>query len=343
MNPTTQSSTLHQYIDGETGEVVTERLMGDPLVRFLYSHLREKAPLLFRMMTSAHWSRWIAYLNYESALGARLSGNTGFLRDCGIRWEECVEPVHRLDTPRKIFERRIRYWQCRPMTEAGDAVVSPADSRVLVGSFRNTSLLPVKNKFFEFRELLGDRAGWRDAFTADAFALFRLTPDKYHYNHCPVSGAVVDVYEIDGRYHSCNPGALIHFAAPYSKNKRTVTVIDTDVPGGTGVGLVAMVEVVALMIGEVVQCYSKHQYADPQPVAPGQFLMKGRPKSLFRPGSSTTILIFQQDRVDFDARILANLNHPSAQSRYSFDFQTPVVETDVKVRSLIGRRAARTE
>jgi phosphatidylserine decarboxylase len=41
---------------------------------------------------------------------------------------------------------------------------------------------------------------------------------------------------------------------PYSKNKRVVTIIDTDVEGGTGIGLVAMIEVVALMIGDIVQC-----------------------------------------------------------------------------------------
>ena len=52
------------------------------------------------------------------------------------------------------------------------------------------------------------------------------------------------------------PGAVVALVTPYSKNSRVVTIIDTEVPGGTGVGLVAMIEVVALMIGEVVQCYS---------------------------------------------------------------------------------------
>lgn len=335
-NPKIPALLQHQYIDGETGAIVDEHLLSDPLVRFLYSQVREHAPFLFRMMTSKHWSRWVGYLNYESQLGAKLCGNERFLQECGLRWDECVEPVWRLDTPRKIFERQIRYWECRPLPPAPEAVVSPADSRVLVGSFQQTGLLPVKHKFFDYEELLGDRSVWREAFSGGDFALFRLTPDKYHYNHCPVSGEVRDFYEIDGRYHSCNPGALIAFATPCSKNKRTVTILDTDVPGGTGLGLVAMVEVVALMIGEVVQCYSRHRYTDPQPMTPGRFLQKGQPKSLFRPGSSTTILIFQKDRVEFEARIIANLKNPFAKSRYSFDLKTPLVETDVKVRSLIG-------
>ena len=90
-------------------------------------------------------------------------------------------------------------------------------------------------------------------------------------------------------YHSCNPSATVALVSPYSKNKRVVTVIDTDVPGGTGAGLVAMIEVVALMIGKVVQQYSEQWYDDPRPVARGMFLRKGCPKSLYRPGAGAGI------------------------------------------------------
>jgi len=99
--------------------------------------------------------------------------------------------------------------------------------------------------------------------------------------------------------HSCNPDAVISVATPYSKNKRVVTVIDTDVPGGTGVGLVAMIEVAALMVGQIVQCYSKEKYDDPVPIYQGLFMDKGMPKSLFRPGSSTDILVLQKGRMRF--------------------------------------------
>jgi len=61
-----------------------------------------------------------------------------------------------------------------------------------------------------------------------------LTPDKYHYSHVPVSGIVLDFYEIDGVYNSCNPGAVLAVNKAYSKNRRVVTIIDTDVRLGTG-------------------------------------------------------------------------------------------------------------
>ena len=151
-----------------------------------------------------------------------------------------------------------------------------------------------------------------------------------------MSGRVADCYEIQGAYHSCNPGAVVRMVTPYSKNRRVVTIIDTDVPGGSRIGLVAMIEVVALMIGDIVQCYSAHRYYDPQPVQPGMFLAKGQPKSLYRPGSSVDVVIFQQDRVQFCADILANLHHAGAHSRFSAGFGRRLVETDVRVRATIA-------
>jgi phosphatidylserine decarboxylase len=261
-----------------------------------------------------------------------------FLSKCGIDLSECIDPPEQLDTPRKIFERRIRYSECRPMPDETDAIVSPADARVLVGSFHETSLIFLKEKFFSFEEMFGsDNNLWQRAFSGGDFAVFRLTPDKYHYNHTPVAGQVVDFYAIDGDYHSCNPTAVVTVATPYSKNKRVVTIIDTDVPGGTAVGLVAMIEVVALMIGDIVQAYSEEGYAAPRQIEKGMFLRKGQPKSLYRPGSSTDILIFQEGRMDFATDIRNNMSLAGVSSRFTQGFQTPLVETDIRVRSLLGR------
>jgi phosphatidylserine decarboxylase len=216
-------------------------------------------------------------------------------------------------------------------------VVSPADSRVIVGSFGETSALFLKEKFFSFEELLGeDKQCLLSAFEGGDFAVFRLTPDKYHYNHTPVAGRVIDFYEISGAYHSCNPGAVVKAVTPLSKNRRIVTILDTDVPGGTGVGLVAMLEIVALMIGDVVQVYSENGYENPRPITKGMFLEKGVPKSLYRPGSSTDVLLFQKGRIRFAEDLVHNQGRPGIQSRYSVGFGRPLVETDLKVRSSIA-------
>jgi len=115
-----------------------------------------------------------------------------------------------------------------------------------------------------------------------------------------------------------------------------VTIINTDVQGGSQVGLVAMVEVVALMIGDIIQCYSEHRYDDPQQLHKGMFVKKGSPKSLYRPGSSTDILLFQQGRVSFCQDLQNNLVRQDVYSRFSAGLGRPLVETDLQVRSSIA-------
>ena len=329
----------HQYIDRDSARVVTEQLVADPLIRRLYAHSREAPSLLFKAATSLRMSAVLGFLNFDLPLPGRQRTIRSRIRAMGIDVDECLENPDGLNTPRKLFERQIRYWQCRPMPAAADRIVSPADARMIAGSFDWHSSLFLKEKFFSFSELIGaDKPQWLHAFEGGEFAIFRLTPDKYHYNHLPVSGRVVDIYEISGSCHSCNPGAVVSQVTPFSKNRRVVTIIDTDVAGGTGVGLVAMIEVVAMMIGDIVQCYSTHVYDDPLDIGTGMFLERGCPKSLYRPGSSVDVLIFQPHRVVFSDDILANMQRQDVSSRFTLHFRAPLVETDVKVRSEVGRK-----
>jgi len=324
---------LHQYIDRRTGRVCAERLFKDAVVRWLYDDLRENAPALYQMAVSSRVSSVLGFLNYDLPL----PGNREFLSESGINMSDCLDPPEALNTARKIFERRIRYWESRPAPDETGAVLSPADSRMLTGSLDETTALFLKGKFFDLEELIGAyRTDWLGAFDGGDFAVFRLTPEKYHYNHTPVAGMVRDFYEVRGRYHACNPSAVVAEITPYSKNARAVTIIDTDVCGGTRVGLVAMIEVVALMIGQVEQCYSRERYDNPQPISPGMFLERGCPKSLYRPGSSTDVLLFERGRVRFDDDLISNQRRGDAQSRFSKGFGQPLVETEVTVRSRIA-------
>ena len=101
-------------------------------------------------------------------------------------------------------------------------VVSPADAKVLIGGLDDIPELFIKEKFFSAEELLGPTSVWKDRFVGGDFAICRLTPDKYHYNHVPVSGRVADIYTVDGDCHSCNPEAQIALASIHAKNRRVV-------------------------------------------------------------------------------------------------------------------------
>jgi len=328
----------HQYVDRRSGRVHDETLFADGWIRLLYGRAREMAPRVFKALTSARTSQCLGYVHFDLPLHRRPAKIRKIIAELGIDSSECIAAFEELDSVRKVFERQIRYWRCRPMPEDPRRVVAPADAKAMVGDLEQTHSLFMKEKFFSFRELLGSwQRRWLGRFADGSYAMFRLTPDKYHYNHAPVSGRVVDFYAIEGGYHSCNPAAVVTAVTPYSKNKRVVTVIDTDVPGGTRIGMVAMVEIVALMIGEIIQCYSTRRYDDPQPVAPGLMMRRGQPKSLFRPGSSVVVLFFQKMRMVFDPDLTANSRRLDVQSRFSQGFHRPLVETDVQVRSSIGR------
>ena len=336
--PTREHRTMtHEYIVRETGEIASERLIGDRTVRALYSRKLENAAWLAKFASARRLTELLGYLNYDNGLSSRVVGMRRFLEKSGVDFWELLEDPASLDTARKLFERKIRYWECRPFPSAARCAVCPADSRVTVGSMSERSDLLIKEKFFSFPELLGGtRTTWMSHFEGGDYGVFRLTPEKYHYTHTPVSGIVRDFYAVSGRYHSCNPNATVRVVTPHSKNKRVVTLIDTDCSGGTGIGLVAMIEVVALMIGQIDQRYSEHEYRDPQPIRTGMTLRMGVPKALFQPGSSTVVLLFQPNKIHFAEDLLRNRQRTEVRSRYTKAFGQPLVETDVAVRSLLA-------
>lgn len=332
-----EHSVRHQYIDRASGEVRDEHLFHDAKVAFLYDQVRESMPALFHLLTGRSTTAVLGWLNYDFPLAGSLTGARDFLDRHGIDRSELRGEATALRTLRDLFERQIRYEDCRPMPTDSRVIVSPADARLLIGSLQEVSALFLKGKFFDLVELLGvEKSRWIDLFREAQFGVFRLTPEKYHYNHTPVAGRVIDYYEVRGRYHACNPTALLSGVTTLSKNTRHVTIIDTDVPEGTRAGIVAMIEIVALMIGGIEQCYSAEGYDRPEPIRPGMFLEKGCPKSLYHPGSSTDLLLFEADRVRFDDDLLGNLLRADVKSRYASGLGRQLVETEVRVRSPIA-------
>ena len=97
-----------------------------------------------------------------------------------------------------------------------------------------------------------------------------------------------------------------------------------------------MIEVVALMVGRIEQRYSEHRYENQRPVMKGMVLQRGAPKALFRPGSSTVVLLFQPNRVRFAQDLLENQHRSGIQNRFSLTLGEPLTETDVAVRSLLA-------
>lgn len=325
----------HCYLDRRSKRFIEEKLIGDNFINFLYSRIREKSSTIFNAATSKTSTKLLKYFNYNKKLTR--DKIVSYCKMMGIDMNEIYDDYTLYTTLQDIFERRIKYWEYRPMPDGEEIVVSPADAKMIPGSFKEESAIFIKDKFFILDDLLL-KEKWVNRFVDGDFAVFRLTPEEYHYNHSPVSGKVIDIYEIEGAYHSCNPTATISIATPLSLNRRIVTIIDTDIDGGTKVGLVAFVEIIAMMIGDIKQVYSVERYDNPSPIKEGDFIKKGQPKSVYRPGSSTDVVIFERDRIVFDEDILAYSRKSDISSRYSTGFNIPLVEIKVRVREQVARR-----
>jgi phosphatidylserine decarboxylase len=92
------------------------------------------------------------------------------------------------------------------------------------------------------------------------------------------------------------------------------------------------------MIGDIVQCYSECGYHNPQSIHSGLLLQRGAPKSLFSaPGAALSVILFQKNRIEFAGDLVLNLYRSGADSRFSHGFLQPLMETDVKVRSMLAQ------
>ncbi len=245
--------------------------MANRIIRTLYSPKLENAPLLSKLASSRRMSEVLGYLNYDNALSSRMSGMRRFLRSCGIDARELVDDA-------AVARHAAQGLRAQDQVLAVPSAAASSAVRGMSGGLARDGWLAAGNLgavhqgevFRSSRNCWAarDRAG-RERFTEGDFAVFRLTPEKYHYTHVPVAGCVADFYAVQGRYHSCNPNAAVQLLTPYSKNRRVVTVIDTDCDGGEQIGYVAMIEVVALMVGQIEQRYSEERYDNPQPIEEG--------------------------------------------------------------------------
>jgi phosphatidylserine decarboxylase len=67
------------------------------------------------------------------------------------------------------------------------------------------------------------------------------------------------------------------------------------------------------------------------------FVYRGAPKSLFRPGSSTVVLIFEPNRIEFAEDLVENRLRKGVESRFSLGLGRPLIETDIMVRDPIAK------
>ena len=279
-----------QFFNRYTGQVETETVYGEKWLRFILFNPFGKIAL-HTVAKRAWFSRWYGWRMSGFSSKSRVKP---FIETYGIAEEEHVKRADEFTSFNDFFYRKLKP-EARPVDEAEDSVVFPADGRHL--GFSKASEVEgvfVKGQQFNLERLLGDSD--LAARYADGAAVFsRLCPVDYHRFHFPVAGVPGNARLINGLLYSVNPLALRDRLGILWENKRYVTEIDTE-----GVGKVLVLEIGATNVGSVNLTY-----------VPTRPVKKGEEKGYFAFGGSATFTIFEQGRV----KLADDLLEQSAQQR----------------------------
>ena len=267
------------FVDRQTGEKITESVMGNGALRFAYETLlgRTLWPALFgSRLVSSLMGRY-----YDSPLSRKSIHALAAIPGC--RTDEAEMAPDSYASFNAFFTRRLKPG-ARPI---GEGVVSPADGRLRLHLDADADLpFPIKGASRSLRQVFGgaDVPGGRYDI-----AVIRLAPVDYHRFHFPYACRTRQpVRTVAGQYHSVNPIALLRRPDVYAENERQIVACDADF------GRFWLVDVGAFGVGTIVQTYSGDTHG------------KGDEKGYFKFGGSTVIFIVPAGVLTFDADLVRN-------------------------------------
>lgn len=177
-----------------------------------------------------------------------------------------------------FFTRKIRYGK-RPVDMAPEALISPADSKLLVYEIEKDTTLRIKGRTYTADEILADSENAKE-FASGYALVFRLTVDDYHRFCYPDRGCLISRRLIKGKLHTVSPVSKDHKI--YMENTRSVNLLKTE-----NFGTMAYIEVGAMLIGRIVDNGT-------------DVFEKGQEKGYFEPGGSTVVILVKNVEIDKD-------------------------------------------
>ena len=142
-----------------------------------------------------------------------------------------------------FFTRALRDG-ARPMPEASNAVVSPADGYLSqFGRITGGSILQAKGRAFSVAELLTDTA-LAESYEGGCFFTVYLSPRDYHRVHAPAPATLRRTIEVPGHLFSVNDRTADAVPGLFARNERLVCVFDEFVLVLVGALIVASIETV---------------------------------------------------------------------------------------------------
>ena len=238
---------------------------------FLYNNPLGR--LLLGIAVSPFVSNVYAWKNSRKSSAKKIPG---FIREHNIDMSDYEDREYKSFTD--FFTRKIRYGK-RPVDMAPEALISPADSKLLVYEIEKDTTLRIKGRTYTADEILADSENAGE-FAGGYALVFRLTVDDYHRFCYPDRGCLISRRLIKGKLHTVSPVSKDHKI--YMENTRSVNLLKTE-----NFGTVAYIEVGAMLIGRIVDNGT-------------DVFEKGQEKGYFEPGGSTVVILVKNVEIDKD-------------------------------------------
>lgn len=271
-----------EYYDRKTGRLCRETVLGDAAIKWAYRTMSGK--LFSRLLFGSSLPSRILGWYFDSSLSRGKIAKT--ISDLKIDESEFVLPKDAFCSFNDFFTRKLKK-SVRPFSSDKSAFLSPADGRILVyDNIGSNTRVQVKGIEDSLDNLFGRKI---DAFNGGKVAVVRLCPADYHRYHFPCDGTVVEQVNVKGKYHSVNPFALESKKRIFCINKRTYTLIDTEM-----FGRFAFMEVGAFGVAGIHQTFT------------GTRVKRMQEKGFFYFGGSSIVLVFRKNVIKFDNDLLGN-------------------------------------
>ena len=266
------------YYDRYHGITCQEKVYGDKALRWTYGTLAGKMSL-HALVKRAWFSKWYGWRMDQPATREKIDP---FIQEYDLDANEFVRSPDQFANFNEFFYRKLKP-DARPIDSHHESVVFPADGRHLcVPDLSKCNGLFVKGEMFDLADLLRD-AELTERFRGGSLLLSRLCPVDYHRFHFSVGGTPSQTRLINGPLYSVNPIALCQNIRILATNKRTLTILESDL-----CGQVLILEIGATCVGSIHQTYQA-----------GVSVAKGTEKGYFRFGGSSTITIFEAGKIQF--------------------------------------------
>lgn len=279
-----------KYLNRRTKETEIEKVYGQGWISFFYGHslISKTLGRLLLFLT--------ARFTFVSALFGLLQKRKGskkkvvpFIQKFGIDYSEFEKTPESFNSFNDFFIRKLKK-EARPVVSGEKIASLPADGRYLVyPDGAPGAPFFVKGEAFDLPSFLNSDL-LAKKFKGGAMVMARLCPVDYHRFHFCVTGVPRETLRVGGGYFSVNPFALKENIEFLSKNKRFLTLVESQ-----SFGDVLHIEVGATNVGSVVQTHK-----------PWDLAKKGEEKGYFQFGASMVVLLFEKGRIILDEDLIKN-------------------------------------